>query len=95
MFRDSIKTNLEWTSSLDIDYTPKNVRKTSIICTIGPKTNSVDMITKLRQAGMNIVRMNFSHGSYEYHQSVIDNTRKSAEGTVHGYKYDISASDSD
>ncbi|ORZ28417.1 pyruvate kinase [Lobosporangium transversale] len=79
MFRDSIKTNLEWTSSLDIDYTPKNVRKTSIICTIGPKTNSVDMITKLRQAGMNIVRMNFSHGSYEYHQSVIDNTRKSAE----------------
>ncbi|KAF8929149.1 pyruvate kinase [Dissophora ornata] len=77
MTDDSIKTNLEWTSSLDIDYQPNNTRKTSIICTIGPKTNSVEMITKLRDAGMNIVRMNFSHGSYEYHQSVINNTRQS------------------
>ncbi|KAG0045483.1 Pyruvate kinase [Gryganskiella cystojenkinii] len=72
-----IKTNLEWTSSLDIDYHADNVRKTSIICTIGPKTNNVEMLSKLRDAGMNIVRMNFSHGSYEYHQSVIDNTRQS------------------
>ena len=31
----------------------------------GPKSNSVEMIGKLRKAGMNIVRMNFSHGSYE------------------------------
>ncbi|KAG0368429.1 pyruvate kinase [Gamsiella multidivaricata] len=77
MFNDSIKTNLEWTSSLDIDFQPKNTRKTSIICTIGPKTNNVEMLSKLRDAGMNIVRMNFSHGSYEYHQSVIDNTRQS------------------
>ncbi|KAF9429834.1 Pyruvate kinase [Podila epigama] len=78
MLDESIKNNLEWTSSLDIDYQPSNVRKTSIICTIGPKTNNVEMINKLRDAGMNIVRMNFSHGSYEYHQSVIDNTRQSA-----------------
>ncbi|KAF9351925.1 Pyruvate kinase [Mortierella sp. NVP85] len=77
MFKDTIKTNLEWTSSLDIDYVPSNTRKTSIICTIGPKTNNVEMLSKLRDAGMNIVRMNFSHGSYEYHQSVIDNTRES------------------
>ncbi|KAF9930920.1 Pyruvate kinase, partial [Modicella reniformis] len=54
---NDIKTNLEWTSSLDIDYQANNSRKTSIICTIGPKTNSVEMITKLRDAGMNIVRM--------------------------------------
>ena len=33
----------------------------------------------LRKAGLNVVRMNFSHGSYEYHQSVIDNTRQSAK----------------
>ncbi|KAI5478341.1 hypothetical protein MNV49_005192 [Pseudohyphozyma bogoriensis] len=51
---------------------------TSIIATIGPKTNSVEMISKLRTAGVNIVRMNFSHGAYEYHQSVIDNTRAAA-----------------
>lgn len=31
----------------------------------GPRTNSVEMITQLRNAGLNVVRMNFSHGSYE------------------------------
>jgi hypothetical protein len=34
-YSDDIKTNLEWTSSLDIDYQSTNARKTSIICTIG------------------------------------------------------------
>jgi pyruvate kinase len=53
------------------------VRKTAIICTIGPKTNSVEALVALRKAGMNILRMNFSHGSYEYHGSVIANLRKS------------------
>jgi pyruvate kinase len=42
----------------------------------GPKVNTVEKLGELRKAGVNIVRMNFSHGSYEYHQSVIDNTRK-------------------
>lgn len=37
----------------------------------------------LRQAGLNVVRMNFSHGSYDYHQSVIDNARK-AEKELEG-----------
>ncbi len=37
------------------------------------------MLVKLRKAGLNIVRMNFSHGSYEYHQTVVDNARKSEE----------------
>lgn len=67
---------IEWLASLDTAYLPqKNYRRTSIICTIGPKTNSVEAINKLRTAGLNVVRMNFSHGSYEYHQSVIDNAR--------------------
>ncbi|KAK4047411.1 Pyruvate kinase [Microbotryomycetes sp. JL201] len=57
----------------------KNLRKTSIIATIGPKVNSPEMISKLRKAGVNVVRMNFSHGSYDYHQSVIDNSRKAVE----------------
>jgi pyruvate kinase len=36
----------------------------------------VEAINKLRTAGLNVVRMNFSHGSYEYHQSVIDHARE-------------------
>lgn len=65
-----------WLASLDTAYSPEhNYRRSSIICTIGPKTNSVEAINKLRDSGLNVVRMNFSHGSYDYHQSVIDNTR--------------------
>ncbi|KAI7830323.1 pyruvate kinase [Gamsiella multidivaricata] len=75
--REPIKTNLEWVSALSIDVEPSAVRRSTIICTIGPNTNKVEMITALRREGMNIVRMNFSHGTYEYHKSVIDNTRKS------------------
>ncbi|KAM0667698.1 hypothetical protein MY8738_006829 [Beauveria namnaoensis] len=68
---------LSWLSSLDTAYSPQhNYRRSSIICTIGPKTNSVEAINRLRDAGLNVVRMNFSHGSYEYHQSVIDNARQ-------------------
>lgn len=70
-------TKVQWLSQLDTEFKPtKNYRRTSIICTIGPKTNSVEAINKLRKAGLNVVRMNFSHGSYEYHQSVIDNARE-------------------
>jgi len=79
---DQIKSQLEWLSTIDIppkfdpQLTTRNLRKTSIIATIGPKSNSPEMLSKLRAAGMNVVRMNFSHGSHEYHQSVIDNARK-------------------
>ncbi|ORY31261.1 pyruvate kinase [Naematelia encephala] len=76
-------SQLAWLSSLQTgfnDFTPeqKFLRKTSIIGTIGPKTNNVDTLCELMEAGLNIVRMNFSHGSYEYHQSVIDNSRAAA-----------------
>lgn len=73
-------SQLEWLSTLSTSFNAmapedKFLRKTSIIATIGPKTNTVEKLSQLREAGMNIVRMNFSHGSYEYHQSVIDNAR--------------------
>jgi pyruvate kinase len=70
-------SKISWLSNLNTEFKPtKNYRRTSIICTIGPKTNSVEAINKLRKAGLNVVRMNFSHGSYEYHQSVIDHARE-------------------
>lgn len=68
---------INWLAQLNTAAQPdKNYRRSSIICTIGPKTNSVEAMNDLRKAGMNVVRMNFSHGSYEYHQSVIDNARE-------------------
>lgn len=78
------RTRIEWLSQLNTEYKPKKeFRRTSIICTIGPKTNSVEKMNMLRKAGLNVVRMNFSHGSYEYHQSVIDNARE-AERQIPG-----------
>ncbi|KAL7906069.1 pyruvate kinase [Trichoderma velutinum] len=71
---------INWLASLNTAFTPaRNFRRTAIICTIGPKTNSVEALNKLRDAGLNVARMNFSHGSYEYHQSVIDNVREAVK----------------
>ncbi len=47
------------------------MRHTKIICTIGPATESFDMLYKMGQAGMNIVRLNMSHGSHQSHANVI------------------------
>jgi len=47
------------------------------VCTLGPKTQSVEMVTKLIEAGMNVARMNFSHGDHEYHAKTIANIRTS------------------
>ena len=40
------------------------MKKTKIVCTIGPKSESKEMLTKLLNAGMNVMRLNFSHGDY-------------------------------
>ncbi|WOL09548.1 pyruvate kinase isozyme G, chloroplastic-like isoform X2 [Canna indica] len=47
-------------------------RKTKIICTIGPSCNTREMIWKLAEAGMNVARLNMSHGDHESHQKIID-----------------------
>jgi len=52
--------------------------KTKIICTLGPSTNSVEMLLKLIEAGMDVVRLNFSHGSYDDHLKTIDNVNEAA-----------------
>jgi len=51
-------------------------RKTKIICTIGPSSNTQDMIEKMYERGMSIARLNFSHGTHEDHQKVIDAIKK-------------------
>ncbi len=49
--------------------------KTKIVCTLGPASSSVKKIIELSNAGMNVARVNFSHGSYESHKEVINNIR--------------------
>ncbi|EKM61229.1 uncharacterized protein PHACADRAFT_111557 [Phanerochaete carnosa HHB-10118-sp] len=77
----NIRSRLEWFANLSTTNAPvptedtKFLRKTAIIATIGPKVNNPEKLAELMRAGVNIVRMNFSHGEYEYHQSVVDNTR--------------------
>ena len=69
---------LEHRTTLDIYNEPHKVRKTGIVCTIGPKTNDVDVLVSLVDKGMCIVRLNFSHGNHKYHASVIANARAAA-----------------
>ncbi|KAJ0246288.1 Plastidial pyruvate kinase 2 [Hirschfeldia incana] len=51
---------------------PSVRRKTKIVCTVGPSTNTREMIWKLAEAGMNVARMNMSHGDHASHKKVID-----------------------
>ena len=48
------------------------MRKTKIICTIGPSSENKQTLTEMCKAGMNVARLNFSHGSYPEHQAKID-----------------------
>jgi pyruvate kinase len=51
------------------------MRRTKIVCTIGPATNSEERIEALIRAGMNVARLNFSHGKQEEHAAVIERIR--------------------
>ena len=56
-------------------------KKTKIVATIGPKTESQAMLEKLLKAGMNVIRMNFSHGDFAEHQGKVNNGRAASKKT--------------
>ncbi|XP_057371207.1 pyruvate kinase-like isoform X1 [Daphnia carinata] len=68
-------THIDHLCSLDINTKASRVRLSGIICTIGPASAKVEMLEKMVETGMNIARLNFSHGSYEYHGNTIASVR--------------------
>ena len=56
-------------------------KKTKIVATIGPVTESQPQLEKLLKAGLNVIRMNFSHGDFAEHQLKFDNGKKASEKT--------------
>lgn len=52
------------------------MRKTKIVCTLGPACNNEETLTQMLKNGMNVARLNFSHGTHEYHKANIELFRK-------------------
>ena len=67
-------------------------KRTKIIATIGPASDSLEMIESLILAGVNVFRLNFSHGTHEYHASVLQKIRQAEKNTGYltGVLQDIS-----
>ncbi|MGL5686301.1 MAG: pyruvate kinase, partial [Vagococcus fluvialis] len=57
------------------------MKKTKIVCTIGPASETVETLVELMNAGMNVARLNFSHGDFEEHGARIRNIREAAKIT--------------
>jgi len=72
-------TTVEYMSRLQILSKADKIRLSGIVCTIGPVSKAPEFLVKMIDAGMNVARMNFSHGSHEYHASTIANCREAAK----------------
>jgi len=57
---------------------PNSLRKTKIVATIGPASDSPEILKEMIAAGMNVARLNLSHGSFEEHQARLDRIRDTA-----------------
>jgi pyruvate kinase len=57
------------------------MNRTKIVCTIGPASKSQEILEKMIRAGMNIARLNFSHGEFPDHKAVIENIRAASRAT--------------
>ena len=55
------------------------MKKTKIVCTLGPASESEDVMSEMLMCGMNVARFNFSHGTHEYHKEVMDRFKRVRE----------------
>lgn len=60
-------------------FTKTEQRRTKIICTLGPACWDLDQLESLLDAGMNVARLNFSHGTHEGHAAVLQRVRQAAQ----------------
>ena len=66
-------------SESSLESNSATARKAKIVCTIGPASSSEAVLRDLMRAGMDVARLNFSHGTHEEHARVIDRLRRVAE----------------
>ncbi|XP_017082708.2 LOW QUALITY PROTEIN: pyruvate kinase [Drosophila eugracilis] len=74
--RGPFASELDYQSRLQFQAPALSVPLSGIICTIGPSSNCPEVLLELIRAGMRVVRMNFSHGTHEYHCQTIQAARK-------------------
>ena len=58
-------------------------RRAKIVCTLGPATSSSEQITALVEAGMDVARLNFSHGAHADHATAYERVREASGRTGH------------
>lgn len=80
---------LDHICKLDPNAKTAFIRLTGLICTIGPASQKPEMLEQMMHAGMNIARLNFSHGTYDYHGGTIKNIREAVASYSKklGFKY--------
>ncbi len=62
------------------------LRRTKIVTTMGPATESDDVLRELIKSGMNVARFNFSHGSHQYHRKNIERLKAGTESKIYIWK---------
>ena len=62
------------------------MKKTKIICTVGPSTDNVELLRKMMLAGMDLARFNFSHGNHEDHGKRLQLVRRAARNAGSSFR---------